>query len=108
MLNPEQQIMFMFVIPLKLKYLAMFSAGMVLIQYAMIYPLLGIFALAGCAFSYWHVRPTRYSAPKHQTEVVRVFGKRSIWRMLNPFAWIKEWNDKRKLKKFFDKSDFKD
>ncbi|MCX6343598.1 MAG: DUF1751 domain-containing protein [Armatimonadetes bacterium] len=110
MLNPEQEII-LIIIPMKLKYLAILDFALTFISYGQYNLILGLFALSGCTYAYWYVmRPTRISAPasKNQGDIVRVFGKRSIWRMLNPFAWIKEWNDKRKLKKFFDKSDFKD
>jgi len=106
MLNPEQQIMFMFVLPLKLKYLALIDVVMVLVSYGSNHILLGIFALAGCAYAYWFVRPGRFSMParKQRGEVVRVFDKPNLLRRLNPFTRIKEYRDKQKLKKLFERS----
>jgi len=102
MLNPEQQILFFFVIPLKLKYLALLSAGLLVISFGLMPPL-GLFALFGCAYAYWYVKhPVRYSAPRRRAEVIRVYDRRK--RNLNPFTGIKDWNDRRKLKKLFDRS----
>jgi hypothetical protein len=103
MLNPEAQILFFFVIPMKLKYLALLSVALLLVEFGMIRPILGLFSLTGCAYAYWYVkRPVRYSAPRRRAEVVRVYDRRK--RNLNPFAGIKDWNDRRKLKKLFDRS----
>lgn len=107
MLNPEQQVLFMFVVPLKLKYLAVISAALLLVQFARISPLLGVFALFGCAYAYLYVRHPK-TLPRHerktQGEVVRVFQGRSVWRFLNPFTWFTKWNRERKLKKLFERS----
>jgi len=100
--NPEQQVLFAFVIPIKLKYLAIISVAAVLIEYGSINLVLGLFSLLGCAYAYWYVRRPVRSAPRQRAQVVRVYERRR--RGLNPFAGIKEWNDRRKLKKLFDRS----
>ncbi|MCL5105126.1 MAG: rhomboid family intramembrane serine protease [Armatimonadetes bacterium] len=108
MLNPEEQILFMFVIPLKLKYLALIDVVIVLVKYGQMSPLLGVFALAGCAFSYWYViRPNRYRAPVRETrgKVARAHRKPSLLRRLNPFSWIREYRDRKRLERLFRDSE---
>ena len=109
MLNPEQQILFMFIIPLKLKYLAILDVAMVLISYGRITPLLGVIALAGCAYAYWYVRPGRFafSERKPRGQVVRVFN-RGFLHKLNPFGWVRNYRDQKRLKRLFDRTDWKD
>ncbi|MCL5104193.1 MAG: rhomboid family intramembrane serine protease [Armatimonadetes bacterium] len=105
MLNPEEQIRFWFVLPLKLKYLAVIDVVLILVSYGL--PL-GIFALAGCAFSFWYVvRPHRYSSSRRENrgQVVRVHRRQTWLRKLNPFAWIHEYRDRKRLKKLFERSD---
>lgn len=112
MMNPEQVILFMFFIPLKLKYLALIDAAIVFFSYVAA-PVVAVFALSGCAFAYWYVRvgaslSSYRSAPPRprQAEVIRVFSRRR--RFPNPLAWMKERRERRKLKDFFDKSGFKE
>jgi membrane associated rhomboid family serine protease len=105
MMNPEQQILFFFVIPLKLKYLALLDVVIVLVQYGQINLLLGVLALAGCAFSYLYVvRPIRLPESRRESrgQVMRVYGKSR--RSMNPLRWVKEYKDRQRLKKLFDKS----
>ena len=113
MLNPEQQILFLFVIPLKLKYLAMLSAAFVLISYGQVNPVLGVFALSGLGFSYWYVRAGRqygFSARGTQSrgEVVRVYKKRGLLGRLNPLHRMRERRERDELKKLFDRSGAED
>lgn len=113
MMNPEQQILFFFIIPMKLKYLAMLSAAMVLISFARPNPLVGVFALAGCAASYWYVRNGRSldwgtpRQPRHNN-VMRVYDRRGPLNRLNPFRAYKDWRERKRLRDFFDKSGFDD
>jgi len=112
MMNPEQQILFFFVIPMKLKYLALIDAALVLITYGMTSPILGVFALAGCAFSYWYIRPgalawlTERNA--RDDRVVRVHPRRSIMQSLNPFNKMKEKRERDRLRKLFEQSGMDD
>lgn len=110
MLNPEQQILFFFIIPMKLKYLALLDVAIVFIFYATTTPLLGIFALLGCAYAYWYVRPGFLQLPERsrQAQVVRVYNKRGLGYYLNPFKWISEYRRTRKLKKLFKDSGYDD
>ena len=107
MLNPEQQILFFFVIPLKLKYLALLDVGIVLVAYGRANPLLGVMALAGCAYSYWYVRGRRAFAwsrgPRRRPEVIRVHRGKSALRWLNPLNWYREYRDRKRLRDLFDK-----
>ncbi|MBI2843771.1 MAG: rhomboid family intramembrane serine protease [Armatimonadetes bacterium] len=112
MLNPEQQILFFFIIPMKLKYLALLDVAIVLVSYGRVSLALGIFALAGCAFSYWYVRTGRsFDFPvrrQDRGEVIRLYNKPSLLAKLNPLKWIREYKERKRLRDFFDKSGFKD
>jgi membrane associated rhomboid family serine protease len=114
MVNPESVVLFMFIIPMKLKYLAIISAALAAITYAMMSPLLGIFALAGCAFSYWYVRGARYSGSQAASreprwreprgEVVRVHERESLFGKLNPFKQLRRRRSEKRLRKLFEDS----
>lgn len=105
MLNPEQQILFFFIIPMKLKYLALLDVALVLLTYGQIHLLMGLFALIGCAFSYWYIQPHDFGSNRGQ--VIRVRQGRSFFNKLNPFGWFKEKRDKDRLRRLFEDS-FKD
>lgn len=108
MQNPETVVLFMFVIPLKLKYLAALSAALVFISYASQHVLLGLFALAGCAFSYWYVRTGRQfraaAEPQPRGQVVRVHEKEGLMTRLNPFKWFRRHRSEKRLRKLFEDS----
>jgi hypothetical protein len=111
MQNPEQQILFFFIIPMKLKYLALLDVLLVMVSFARPNPLVGVFALAGCAVSYWYVRQGRspdFGTPRQsrQGDVVRVYDKRGFLSRLNPFRAIRDWRERKRLRDFFDKSGF--
>lgn len=110
MLNPEQQILFMLILPLKLKYLALIDVVIVLVTFGRGNPLLGVFALAGCAYAYWYVRPKHYAVPKieQRGEIVRVFGERGFRYKLNPLSWLKNYRDRKRLERLFERTDWKD
>ena len=107
MLNPEQQILFMFVIPLKLKYLALLDAALVFVSYGMKSPILGVFALAGCAVSLWYIRsgwragyrPSSYSDDK----IIRMRPRHGARRNLNPIKWYKDYQERKRLNNLFGK-----
>jgi membrane associated rhomboid family serine protease len=108
MLNPEEQIMFYFVIPLKMKYLALIDIVLVLMQYKL--PL-GLFGLAGCVFGFLYVRKPRLAPRRaYRTENgdIRVHLPHSRGSWLNPAGWYNEYKDRRRLKKFLGKSNFPD
>jgi len=106
MLNPEQQILFFFIIPMKLKYLALLDVALVLISFGRIHLLMGLFALIGCAFSYWYILPHDFGlqSRSESSRVVHVYRGRSFIHKLNPFGWFKEKRDKDRLRKLFDDS----
>ncbi|MCE5199305.1 MAG: rhomboid family intramembrane serine protease [Armatimonadota bacterium] len=110
MLNPEQQILFFFVIPIKLKYLALIDAIILFVSYVTISPLLGVFALIGAAFAYWYVMPRGYRAPRSEDrgQVVHVYRRKRSLGGLNPLNWIRERRERDKLRKLFKDSGFKD
>ncbi len=110
MLNPEQQILFFFIIPMKLKYLALLDAVIGPVQLGQYSPIVGVFALAGCAYSYWYMRPGRYRIPqrREQERVVHVFRRRGFLSRFNPARGIREYRDRKRLRKLFERSDFRD
>jgi len=97
-LDPEQQILFYFVIPLKVKYLAWLDIAIVFLSYVRTSPLLGLFALGGCAAA-WQYVLYRWRSPGRETEVIRLRRPRS--RRLNPFAWLREHRERRRLRRLF-------
>ena len=108
MLNPETVVLLMFILPLKLKYLALISAAMVLVGFAQDGLIVGLFALAGCAFSYWYVRTGRQFGgatwPRTRGQVVRVHEREGIFQRLNPARWLRRTLARRRLRKLFKDS----
>jgi membrane associated rhomboid family serine protease len=105
MANPEQQILFFFLIPLKLKYLALLDVAIVLTAYGRVSPVVGITALAGCAYSYWYVRGRRSYlrsvSVRRGPQVVRVRRRGSVLALLNPLRWYREYRDRKRLRDLF-------
>ncbi|MEN6520859.1 MAG: DUF1751 domain-containing protein [Armatimonadota bacterium] len=107
--NPEDTVLFGFIIPMKLKYLALLDVIIVLIGYGVTHPLLGVSALLGCAFSYWFVTSrNRYRITTGKCEVVYLHKKNPRAPRLGTLGWYKEYRERKRLKDFFDKSGFKD
>jgi len=108
LLNPEEQILFMCIIPLKLKYLALLSAVLLFISFGSQHLLLGVFSLAGCAAAYWYVRSgrrlnlgRRYYPSDRDIRVLQLPCSRR--RFPNPLRWYRECRERRWLRKFLDK-----
>lgn len=111
MINPEQQILFMLFLPLKLKYLALLDVVFVLINYSQPNIFMGMFALLGCAFSYWYVKRGRsfgYRSNRRddRAKVIRLHNRPSIFARLNPFRWYTKRREDKKFRDFLDKSGF--
>ncbi len=113
MLNPEQIILFFFVIPMKLKYLALIDVIFVVLSYIRISPLLAVFALAGCAVSYWYTTRNRLSfnpiRRQPNGQVIRIYPMRrmfNIFNRLNLFRLYREYRDRKRLRKLFEKSGY--
>ncbi|MEN6370686.1 MAG: rhomboid family intramembrane serine protease [Armatimonadota bacterium] len=104
--NPDDTVLFGFIIPMKLKYLAVLDVIIVLVGYGVTNPILGVSALLGCAFSYWFITCKRTASRK--CEVVYLHKKNPRVPHLGPLGWYKEYREKKRLKKFFNKSGFKD
>jgi membrane associated rhomboid family serine protease len=103
MLNPEQVILFMLIIPMKLKYLAMISAGLLFAAFARTNLVTGVFSLTGCAVAYCYVRyelNNRLSA-WYQDNVVRI-NPRS-YRRKGLLGWFREWREQKRLRDFLRK-----
>ncbi|MCX8053506.1 MAG: rhomboid family intramembrane serine protease [Armatimonadetes bacterium] len=105
MLNPEEQALLWFVIPIKLKYLALIAVGVVLVSYGRANITLGALALTGCAFSYWWVRGRRsFLLGRHVStrgKAIRIHRGKSALRWLNPLNWYREYRDRKRLRDLF-------
>ena len=56
MLNPNLEVRLYGIIPILAKWMALGTVLIILFSYGRIHPLAGVFALSGCAASYWWVR----------------------------------------------------
>ncbi len=106
MLNPEQVILFFFILPLKLKYLALIDAAIVLVQYGGMHPLLGLFALAGCGASYWYVcgpKPITFGAKRQRAEIIRITPPHAVRQPWSPTRWYQDYKAKKRLERMLRK-----
>jgi len=106
MMNPEQEILFFLIVPMKLKYLALLDVALVLLGFGRPYILIGILALLGCAYSYWYVKGARFewSPRARRDNVTRVRPRRSLLGRLNPFSRSKARRERERLRKLFEDS----
>ena len=107
--NPEEQILFFLIVPLKLKYLALIDVLIVLVSYGQMNLLLGVFALAGCAASYLYVRLGRRirfapSRDRDRGRIIRIYPGPGLGRSLNPIGWYRAYRERKRLKDLFDRS----
>lgn len=105
MQNPEQVILFMLIIPMKLKYLAAISAGLLFVGFSRMHFLLGLFSLTGCAAAYWYVR-YGYDInlglrTAYRDNVVRINPSRS--RRKGLLGWYRDWRERKRLRDFLNK-----
>lgn len=112
MMNPEQQILFFFIIPLKLKYLALITVALVFLGYGRQNPVLGILAFSGCAYAYWYVRSGSqldFNPRKREdrVQIIHVHRKPGMFSRFSPSNWLKEYRERKRLKDFFDRSGFR-
>jgi membrane associated rhomboid family serine protease len=102
MLNPEDKILFMLIIPLKLKHVALISVILLFIAFGSQHLLLGVFSLAGCAAAYGYVRSgRRLSLGRRYRPSEKIIRLRHPFP--NPLRWYRNYRDRRWLKKFLDK-----
>ncbi len=98
MLNPDLEVRWMGLIPILAKWMAVGEVLFILFSYGRIHPLAGVFALSGCAASYWWVRTRAWrdialysSIPYTPRPIKAKKPKRNrrdddfSWRDLNPF-----------------------
>ncbi len=62
MLNPEQSILLYGIIPILAKWIALGEVLIIFFVHMSIHPLLGLFALGGCAFAFWWARSRRWES----------------------------------------------
>lgn len=106
--NPDDSMLFCFVIPLKLKYLAVISAASVMVSFAYAGFVVAVFALAGCAFSLWYATGAKLTfgqgTVNRHANVIRVFPREGTAKKLNPLKFIAERRERKRLKDFLEKS----
>jgi membrane associated rhomboid family serine protease len=105
-LNPEVEILLMFVLPVKAKFVGYATAAVVAWSFAWNsnYPspynlIFAVFSLGGCvaAWRYVHLRWAAPSRPR--TPVIRI--NRYWLRRFNPFFQLKEKQEQKRLRKLF-------
>jgi len=115
MSNPEQQILLFLVIPMKLKYLALLDVAFVFIGYAQSHLILGIFALCGCAATYWYVRSGGQIlglgavGRRNYGKVLRIHVHErgdKPWKSWNPIRWYRERRRRKQIEDLFKRSGF--
>lgn len=109
MMDPEQTILFFMVIPMKLKYLAILDAAMVLYSYGQQNATMGICALAGCIASYLYVRrpsSSGYRSSQQDTSerIIRIYPHKRRFPNLNPFKWYHDYKERKRLERLFKNS----
>ena len=62
MLNPEQSILIYGIIPILAKWIAVGEVLIIFFMHFSLHPLLGFFALGGCAFALWWIRSYRWQS----------------------------------------------
>lgn len=102
-LNPEAQVLFYFIIPLRAKYLAWITvAFLYLYQGVAIHPFWGLLILLGCAAAYYQVsRPRRY-----RSSGPNIRGSGFDWRRLDPIERLRDWQRRRSLRRLFRDSGY--
>jgi membrane associated rhomboid family serine protease len=104
LLNPNETIRFNFFIPIQAKWLGIFEVLIIFFTYARFHPLMGFFALSGCAAAFAWVRYRPWRDIGHYTVRTRPRVARSTprddkrtARDLNPFEYFAR---KRRKKRF--------
>jgi membrane associated rhomboid family serine protease len=109
LINPHEIIRFWFILPIPARWIAIIEVVIIFFSYAGYHPLMGFFALTGCAASYLWVRNRAWSDAAHYTPRPRAFpvklprrkarplDDRTSRRSLNPLEW---WARRRRKKQF--------
>jgi membrane associated rhomboid family serine protease len=108
MRNPEESILFFFVIPLKLKYLALIDVLLVFAAYGSGSLVMGIFALLGCAFSYLYVKRIREGFRGSASDRIIYVNPGSRKQSTGLMGKYREYKESKKLKDFLGRSNFPD
>jgi len=101
-INPDQQILLYFIIPIRAKWVAWLTVGVTFLVFAQRSLLLGAFALGGCAAAWLYVN-YRERTPGHSAQVIRLRQSRRRW--FNPATWIRGYRDRKRLRKLFGEED---
>jgi membrane associated rhomboid family serine protease len=104
-LNPEVEILLMFILPVKAKFVGYATAAVVAWSFAWnpMYPrpynlVFALFSLGGCAAA-WRYVHLRWGVTRPRTPVVRI--NRYWIQRFNPFFQLKERQDRKRLRKLF-------
>jgi len=97
-INPDQQILLYFIIPIRAKWVAWLTVGVTFLVFAQRSLLLGVFALGGCAAAWLYVG-YRERTPGHSTPVIRLRQSRTRW--FSPASWIRGYRERKRLRKLF-------
>lgn len=112
MRNPEDVILFMFVLPLKLKYLALISAASLLFTYGRMNLILGIFSVLGCVACYLHATQGSLSGlrswGRSHDNVIHIRPPHAIRWDFNVVHWYRSRRDEKRLKDLFKRSGMDD
>lgn len=105
MLNPDQVIRFYFFLPIQAKWLAILEVVIIFFIHARIHPLMGFFALTGCAAAFawtrfrpWHDIAHHTPRPRAQKPKTPLDDKFSL-RDLNPFERIARARRKKQFER---------
>jgi membrane associated rhomboid family serine protease len=110
MLNPNEEVRFNFFIPILGKWLALLEVVLIFFMYAGAHPLMGFFALSGCAaaFTWVRYRPWRdlghYTVRrKSRSRIVKPGARprddRFTWRDLNPLERIARYRRRKQFER---------
>src|SRR5690606_4283375 len=76
LINPHEVIRFWFILPIPARWIAIIEVVIIFFSYAGYHPLMGLFALTGCAASYLWVRNRAWSQADYYTPRSRSFSVR--------------------------------
>lgn len=115
-LNSSERITLYFVLQIPAIWLAWFTA--LIVWYSIGHPLLGLFALSGCALAYWYVTKARFTLSRgSERQRIHEAARRFTPNQDRPapgrtgfnlMRWWKERQEKKRLEEIFRRSGFTD
>lgn len=114
LLNPEEKVNLWCILPLKMKYLAILTVVVTMMNYASYGFIIAVFSLMGCAFSMWYISGRRFAfhygqhTPRKTGEVIRVYPRETIGSKINPLKIIEEHRERKRVRDLFKRSGIDD